>query len=388
MKFLLIDASRANVKEKTGVEWYAFHIICELMKRVPKDVEVEMYTREKLRDDWPALPPHWHHRVLAWPPRFLWSIGRLSFELLKYNKKQSVLFVPASIVPLSNIPVITMIHDVGFLRVNNWYSFFERIIQKLSLYLAVKQCTALIVPSQFTRSELLTFFPALKDRIHVIEHYQNQRSEVGNQRSEIGNQKSEVGDQKLEIRFLTSDLRFLTSDLRFLFVGRIENKKNIFMLIEGFERFMRKSVKPASLHIVGSTGFGYARIMSRIEKSNFREYIVMHGYVTPQELDTLYSHATALVFVSLYEGFGLPVLEARMCGKYVICSDIPALREVAGERARFVNPCNPTEIAHAMLQAASPTHEDKMNDEMFSWETSAEKLWNVLSTVGNKKKAL
>src|SRR5260221_1783404 len=93
-----IDASRANVRHRTGVEWYAYHVIQELKKIVPDSYRVLLYTREPLRGDLAELPPRWEQRVLRWPPKFLWTQKRLSWEMLV--RPPDLLFSPVHVLPL------------------------------------------------------------------------------------------------------------------------------------------------------------------------------------------------------------------------------------------------------------------------------------------------
>ena len=116
-----IDASRANRVQKTGVEWYAWHLIQELKNIIPPDQEVVLYSSEPLIGELAKLPANWRSKVLAWPPKFLWTHFRLGWEMIWHSP--DALFVPAHVAPIfSPRRLAITIHDVAFRATPEAYS--------------------------------------------------------------------------------------------------------------------------------------------------------------------------------------------------------------------------------------------------------------------------
>jgi glycosyltransferase involved in cell wall biosynthesis len=169
-----------------------------------------------------------------------------------------------------------------------------------------------------------------------------------------------------------------------LHVGAIQKRKNIERLVEAFESMDRSW----RLVLVGSQGYGAARILDRIQSSSARERIKLAGYVTTQELAGWYSRASVFAFPSLDEGFGMPVLEAMAAGVPVLTSDRSALPEVAADAAFLVNPEDTTAISEALNELASNqdlrarlVERGYSRVKLFSWEKAVRATWDNYQAV-------
>lgn len=140
-----------------------------------------------------------------------------------------------------------------------------------------------------------------------------------------------------------------------LAVGSLEPRKNYERLLTAVELYWKRSSHPQPLKIAGGKGWLSGSLLKRIASLEAKGMVSYLGYVTEEELDELYAKATALVFPSWYEGFGLPVVEAMAHGCPVICSDIACLREVGGDAAIYVDPARPASIVAAMLKLEKST---------------------------------
>ncbi|KPJ85095.1 hypothetical protein AMJ57_04320, partial [Parcubacteria bacterium SG8_24] len=160
-----IDASRANARQRTGTEWYAYHVIRELRDIIPDTYRVILYSKEALRDGLEDLPSHWESRVLAWPPRKLWTQLRLSWEM--YRRPPDMLFVPAHALPVI-LPrkAVTTLHDVAFMAYPQAYRPLERIYHRFAARFAVRRARILTV-SEFSRREIVRYFRADEAGIRV-----------------------------------------------------------------------------------------------------------------------------------------------------------------------------------------------------------------------------
>src|SRR3989339_1868807 len=145
-----IDASRANNLQKTGVEWYSYFLLKNLKKIIPEDIEVVLYTREKLQGDLAELPKNWSNKVLCWPPKIFWTQIRLSLEMLFH--KPDILFVPAHVCPIIHPKKTVMtVHDIAALRFPDSYNWLEEWYSLASVRFALKNISKIITPSQFTK---------------------------------------------------------------------------------------------------------------------------------------------------------------------------------------------------------------------------------------------
>lgn len=320
-----IDASRYSHPEATGVEWYSWQIINGLAEAVEKDDEIILYSREKI-----FAPSGTKNRVL--PGRRFWTLRSLSAEMK--SAPPDVLFVPSHVLPLT-IPkksVIT-IHDVAFKYLRKSYSFSQYRYLNWSTKSAVKRASKIIVPSEATRDDLISFFKCPKDKIEVIHH---------------GFDPPHVKQKDLDSVFEKSDvLQYFgikKTTPYILFVGRLESKKNLLRLVEAFKEF-------TSLHgnyqliLAGKQGLGFAEIPKLVNKLGLVGKVSMPGYVTEEEKAALYKYCNVFAFPSLYEGFGFPVLEAFHYKKPVLTSHVSCLPEIGGDAVHYVDPYDVESIA-------------------------------------------
>ncbi len=376
-----IDASRANNNQKTGVEWYAYFIIQELKNIVPADIHVRLYTREPLKGDLAMLPPNWEEKVLYWPPRRLWTQIRLSYEM--WRQPPDVLFVPAHVLPLV-VPKKTFltIHDLGGLRFPTGYSLFDRLHTRFYTWIA-KRRALIITPSEFSRQEIIYLLGARPERVKTI--YNGYDSDLF---------QPEINQEKIQ----TVLKKYNIHQPFFLSISRLEEKKNTRGIIEEFELFKEQGAKNKeqkniqylisnfSLVLLGKPGHGFAKVKRVIESSRFKNDIILPGWVDTDDVPVLMSAATAFIFPSFYEGFGIPILEAFACGLPVITSNLASCPEVAHTAAILVNPYRPAEIAQAMNELVLS---EKLTQSLkeaglnrvkeFSWNKAAEAVWQTLS---------
>jgi glycosyltransferase involved in cell wall biosynthesis len=287
-----------------------------------------LYSREALLKPLDRLPPNFISKVLYWPPKRLWTQIRLSSHLLW--EKPDLLFVPAHTLPLVLPPlVLTTIHDLGFKRYPELYGSFELRYQKWGLTWAVKKATKIITVSHFTKQELLAFYPQIdSQRIIVIYHGYSPEYDSRHPQSEI---KKVLARYNLTQPYL-------------LFVGRVEKKKNIIRLLQAFYQLIKEG-RQEKLVLVGRPGLGFSQIELFIREHRLEDQVKILGYVTASDLPYLYQGCEVFVFPSLYEGFGIPLLEAFASGKPVICSDIAPLREIGQKAVLYFDPYSILDIA-------------------------------------------
>jgi len=379
-----IDASKANKEKKTGVEWYAYFFIEEYKKIPNRGERVVLYSQEPLRGDLAILPPGWESRVLKWPSfRFcFWTQVRLSLELLFHSP--DVLFVPAHVFPIIHPKKTVMtVHDVAAFRVPESFSAFERWYSLWSAKYAVKKLWKIIVPSAFTKSEIVE---VLKQKTkldeHTLNHFAKKIQVVYHGYASKFQHYQETDSTRSLLQSYGITRPYLIS------IGRLEEKKNTTAIIEAYELFReRNSDMHIQLVLVGKPGYGYNNVEETLEKSIYKEDIILAGWVPQDDLPYLLSFAELFLFPSLYEGFGIPLLESFACGTSVVASDIPALQEIGRDAATYIQFKDPDEIARTIeaLLKIDTLAKEKITKGLerakeFSWKKCAEDTLKILQS--------
>ncbi|MFA7662322.1 MAG: glycosyltransferase family 1 protein [Patescibacteria group bacterium] len=370
-----IDASRANKKNKTGVEWYSYHVIQEL-KKIDQKNQYFLYTREKLEGDLADCPPNFKEVILKWPPKYLWTQFRLSWEM-KFGKfKPEVLFISAHVLPLwhPKKSVVT-IHDVGFCHFPKLYNWKDKLYHLWSTGFIALMSKKIITISEFSKTEIEKYFPKSQGKIEVIP---------------IGFDSTAyrvIENQELLKATLN---KFKITKPFFLDVARLEYKKNILGLLEAFDIFRKKfdPEKKYQLVLVGNPANGYDKIKAKISELGLENDVIEIGWTEKPDMVNLYNSAEIFIFPSFYEGFGIPPLEAMACGTPVITSNIASLPEVVGQSAITVDPYQPEIIAQAMNYILTkPELKAKLIQngfdqiKKFSWQRCAQETLKVFENL-------
>lgn len=366
-----IDASRANAQKKTGTEWYAYELIQALKKFQVPGLEYVLYSKKFLRDGLEELPEGWDATILSWPLRRFWNQLRLSRGLMK--DKVDLFFQPTHTLPLYKPKrTVTTLHDIGFERMPKLYRRAELRYHRYSAKLAVKRANRILTVSEFSKREMMDVYKLPEDRI-VVTH--------------LGFDATRYHPNIPEEEKNAALVKYRLSRPYFMYIGRIEEKKNIANLIHAFAIFKgwRGIGDPIKLLLVGTPGFGIERIKKEIASRKMEEHVIMPGYVPEEEVPALLSAADALVFPSRYEGFGLPIIQAQACGTPVITANVASMPEVGGEAALYVGPEAPEQLAETLREFTSESAlRERLralgleNVKRFSWNETARKTLNVL----------
>ncbi len=361
-----IDASRANKEIKTGVEWYSYYLI-ENLKKIDTENHYFLYSESKLKNDLGILSSNWQSKILNWPLKFIWTQIRLSWEM--FINPPDLLFIPSHVIPLIHPKkVVTTIHDLGFKRFPEAYSFFQRHYLNWSVKFALKHAAKIIVPSEFTKKELIEIYHADPEKLIVIHlAYDDKIFSLNN--------NSEKTTELLE--------KYNIKKPYLLYVGRLENKKNISFLIDVFENLSLK--KNPQLVLVGNAGYGYEKIRDRMERSCLKNNIIHIDWLKAEELAILYKEARIFIFPSLYEGFGIPLLEAMATGTPVVASNVASIPEIVQDAALLPRL---NDLKDFTDQTRRAWEDENLRNELknkglhkakkFSWGKCAQETFNLL----------
>lgn len=266
------------------------------------------------------------------------------------------------ILPVKAKKKIVTIHDVNHLVFYKNLSFFQKIYARIMLNTAVNNSNIIFTVSEFSKKEILKYLNLKLSKIYVIYPAIN---------LEISNSKN-LDNINLSDKYL-------------LYVGNVKPHKNLKNLIFAYKKLKLKNIK---LLIVGKKE-GLITVdkslFELIDKDIFlKQNVVFTGYVSDKTLYSLYNNALLFVFPSLYEGFGIPPLEAMACGCPCVVSNVASLPEVCGDAAYYVNPYDVNDIAKGIEKVLTDENlrQDLIrkgfeNVKRFSWEKSASKILEV-----------
>jgi len=309
------DASRINKHEKTGVEWYSYYLLRELINN-DKNNKYKLYLRHKL--DKITLTDNFKQTILSWPFNKFWTLGRLSLEILLHPP--DLLFVPAhNLPPVTAKHNVVTWHDLAYLKYPQYYSRQELKSLKYGSRQMVHRADKIITVSKFSKSEIIKHYQIPDERIEVIP--------LGINQSEYQANKT----NHLKRKYL-------------IYVGRIEHKKNVINLLKAFE-ICRQRNQDLDLILAGPNGYGYQEILTYAKNSEYSSSIKFLGWINQKEKINLIKNATALIFPSFYEGFGIPILEAFCLKTPVIASQIEANKEIGADATLYFSPENYEELS-------------------------------------------
>lgn len=387
-----IDASRANLAERTGTEWYSFEIIRSLVQQHSDDRFV-LYLQEPPQPDLKNLGPNVDYRILHWPPKFLWSQLRLAWEM--FRRPPDVLFVPAHTMPLVHpARTVVTIHDLGFEHYPQLYrrtliggsglrgklmNLATRILtfgrfganeldyHRWSARRAARRAASIITVSDFTKQDIIRRYQAAPQRVETIYHGLNRATFQRPDPSVIA----------------AAQERFNLTRPYLLFIGRLESKKNILHLVRAFP--MVKPKKNLDLVLIGRPGEGWAQAHQAIDDLKLSNRVHVLGWQPNDVYVALLAGAEALTFFSNFEGFGLPVIEAFALGTPVVASNTTSIPEIAGDGAILADPAQPDAMAAAIQRLIDqPALRQKMIErgrqrvERFTWDMAARKTLEIL----------
>ena len=371
-------------KNRTGDEVVSFNLTKELA-RIDTDHRFELFTDETDGDKlaeigkWLGIDGKENFKIVSLETknRFSWNF----WDLQKYLRKNPVdVYLTQYITPFfvpKNIKIVTIIHDISF-------NFFPQFIKKSDLLflktlipLSIERADLVLGVSEFTRDEIIKFYktdPKKVDFFHnaVSEDFKNQ----------------DVSEEKLvEVR-----KKYGLPEKFILYLGTLQPRKNIPFLIESYAKIKDK-ISDTNLVLVGNRqahNFDI-RIDEAIRKHNLEESVVFPGFVDEQDKAAVYKSAHVFAFPSLYEGFGIPILEAFEMKTPVLAADIPSLREVGGDAASFADPKSIDKFSKALYDISI---DENLRDGLvargrertghFCWEKTARKLLAAFENVIRK----
>ena len=308
---------------------------------------------------------------------FLKLLVREGLSILSYlSSPQYDLYWQPNFIPkrVKAKKTIATIHDFSFYIQPSWHPKERLKYYEKNFWKASATSDWLITGSNFTKDEILKYMEYPKEKITVIHHGVDH-----NLYKVYDIVKTETTKNKLKL-----------SDDFLLFVGSIEPRKNLLNLLKAYHCLPQSIKNQYPLVLAGFKGWENAEVMNEIEKE--KEHIKYLGYLSDEELAHVYNLATVFVYPSLYEGFGIPPLEAMASGTAVIASDVASLPEACGEAVLYVNPEKYEDIAEKIMYLLENKEERKgliakgfIHSAKFTWEKAAKAHMEVFEKVLNDR---
>jgi glycosyltransferase involved in cell wall biosynthesis len=353
-----------------GIGWFTFETLKRITRNHPEHQFIFIFDRAYdqqfvfSENITPVVaPPPTRHPLLWW----FWFEFVIPRVLKKY-KADLFLSTDGYISLRSKVPALDVIHDINFAHRPQdlpwkFRTYYNHFFPKFA-----KHTTRIATVSDYSKQDLVKTYSIPGSKIDVVY---NGSHEMYQPLSE---------EQKHNTRE-----RFTNGTDYFVFVGALHPRKNIARLLQAFDLFRTKTASAIKLVIVGGKLFKSGDIYETYRHLHFKEDVIFTGRLEPEDLKSVMGSAIALTFVPLFEGFGIPVVEAFNSNTPVIASNVTSLPEVAGEAALLVDPKSIDEISGAMLKITTDSEyrselikRGKIQREKFSWDKTAAKLWSSM----------
>lgn len=378
---IAIDGYEANVLQRLGSSQVAYELLKNLEKIDKKNGYIILLPEPPL-GDLPRERSGWHYKILK--PRRFWT--RIALPLFLYTARQrlDLIFSPTHYIPrFSPVKRIATIFDLSFLHFPE--SFIKKDLWQLKNWtkFSVDNADYIITISNFSKQDIVKQYGVSKEKITVA--YPGFNKNIFHPIENI-----------MKIKRVLK--KYGINDLYIIYVGTIQPRKNLTRLIESFSRVILSDQRriPLELVIVGKTkgegreGWLYEDILKTPKEFGIKDRVKFLGFVPTNDLAYLLSGALAFIQPSLWEGFGIPVLEAMACGTPVIVSNVSSLPEVVGKAGLLVDPYSVDQIEQAIRTIVS---DQKLRQKYskagiiqvkkFSWEKMAREVLRVFEKVGN-----
>ena len=365
---VLIDCTQITQK-KAGVGIYALNLINELCKRQDDTFKVNLL----VQDDDPCFSTNSMraHSVVTIPAKYFrklplrFLMEQIYIPLLAAKHRVDIVHSLHYSFPLlpTRIRKVVTIHDMTFFLMPEVHTRFKRIYFRFFIRAAAYLSSSLIFVSKSTQADLMAYFPKYRKPGFITP-----LGKSSSFRPDLEPQK--VG-RVLE--------KYNLSKPYILYIGTIEPRKNLVRLVTAFSQ-IAQSFPHHTLVIAGMKGWMYEELFATVTRLEMEKRVVFTGYVEEEDKPYLIAGCEAFVYPSLYEGFGIPVLEALACGAAVLTSDKSSLPEVAGDAALLVNPTSVDSITQNLemllsdLSIRMSLHEKSLRQaSLFDWRFTADR---------------
>lgn len=350
-----LDASRAVSNHRTGTEGYAYFLIKALLE-LGQGIDFRLYVNQKPAEG--LFPAGANRQLVHLPAGRLWTHTRLAWEL--HRRPPHLFFTPAHVIPLTySGRSLATVHDLGYHYFPEAHTRPQTAYLRWSTAHNARRSQIVLADSAATKQDLIRWYATPATKIEVV--YPGRDTHL---RPVTNHQQLATVQQKYGLR-----------PPYLLYLGTLQPRKNLGRLITAYTQ----SGLPHQLVLAGKVGWLAQPILQQIATLSLP--IHLPGFVADEDKAALISGATALLYPSLYEGFGFPILEAQSCGVPVLAANNSSLPEVAGEGALLVKAEDTPALAQALRQIVLDqalrqrlVPAGYANIQRFSWAKAASQL--------------
>lgn len=366
------DINEANIPQRVGVNQVAYNIFTHLAKLISGDDKLFALGKERPLPDMPPGNENLIYEIFG--SKKAWVLTSLTKRLWFGKPKIDILFSPSHYTPLFS-PTKTVIYlmDLSFERFGTEY-FTNYDINQLKKWtpLSVKKAKKILTISEFSKNEIMKLYGTSTDKIDVIYPAFDQ----------------EVFHGKVpQTKIISVKKKYGITGSFLLYWGTLQPRKNITRLIDAFAKLDKPQLK---LVICGKKGWLYDQILEQSRNLGVDNRVIFTGFATNDDLPALIKGSRAFVLPSLYEGFGMPAVEAQAVGTPIVVSRVSSLPEVVGQSAIYIeDPSSVDSIKTALDKVLALSVEERLklikegkeNTKRFDWNISTQKILNILKTL-------
>ena len=361
-------------KSRTGVAMYIYYLVRSLTEIDSKNTYF-LYANKSISLDFP-LPKNFFIRPAQIPLPQFQAWFHLGLPFLFRRDKLDIFHGSNFLIPhFAGCKTVSTVFDLSSIVLASQHKLFHRLSHMMFLRSSMKRASKLLAISEATRDEICRIFPQYSEK--TITTLLAASPEFFPITEDSLLQKVQK-KYKLPKRFI-------------LYVGTLEPRKNIFGLLQAFNKVKDKI--PQKLVVAGGKGWKFSSIFDYIKQNSLEDSVVFTGYISQNDLPVLYSLAELFAYPSFYEGFGLPVIESMACGTPVITSNRSSLAEVAGDSALLIDPDSPNDIGEKLLNLSNdPDLRLKLTEagleraKCFSWKHTAQETLKVYQQLANQER--
>jgi glycosyltransferase involved in cell wall biosynthesis len=367
---------RTLSSRRGGISQYTYNLLKNVL-RIDNKNKYFLFNYNKSPYEWDNLKGNVEEIILRLPQRCnLSAVWENVFVPITVKRmKIDLWFSPDFSIPkFLRIPSVVTVHDVIFKKYHDVNSNKSLQTMAKKVRFSVTQAQKIIVNSKFTLNEVLNEYEIEDDKVYVTYLAADERFH-------------QITDKNLLSKVLN---RYDINFQYILFVGEISNRKNLIRLLQSYDLLKKRNkILEQKLLLVGKRTTETDNVFEEVTKLDLISDVVFTGYVPDEDLPFLYNGADLFVFPSLYEGFGIPILEAMSCQIPVVASNVTSIPEVAGDGALLCDPYNIDDIADKIDQIVNKRIDiDKLNKKAmlqaskFSWVKTARETIDILELAG------
>ncbi len=368
--------TRLLIKDKLeGIGWFTFEVLKRITRRHPEHEFIFLFDRKY--DEEFIFSSNIQPRIVNPPARhaflfYVWFEMMLPGVLKKI--RADMFLSPDGYLSLNSpIPSLPVIHDLNFEHYPENIPFFAR--KHYQYFFSKYACAATRVAtvSEYTKQDIVNTYQVPKEKIHVVYNGAHEGYKP---------LKKDTIEETRE--------KYTNGCPYYIYIGSLHPRKNIHRMMKAFDLFKQSVNSNIKLVIAGEKMWGQYDIEKLYQSLHFKDDILFMGRCNVDELHALLGSALSLVFVSYFEGFGIPALESMYCEVPVIASNVTSIPEICGDAALYADPYSVDSIKDAMIKMSGNSQlrndlikKSKARRNEFSWDITSERMWNIMEEVLN-----